>query len=250
MSTINDFQAKNMLHDRTDFKLSVAKKYLEKIKSIPYSENVKDFQLEICAEGFLKFSNGVIEILTYEINEKFKIFQYEDYQVEYISYEENLTDDESQMIYVMNKGGKHDKFLPNFNIYKLLSKLDHLNSDQKKIIDLIQKYFEYPIQSKNNWDFTNSSLWQLKEIRNTAEHNPSLNRNYVIGSRQDVQYIFRFNLNDKSNNQIVRVVKNPQNYFKELFDKLVEFRNEIRLIIPHRMPSNEYKKQLDFALQF
>lgn len=250
MSRLNDSNAKKILIDRTDFKLSIAKNLLEKIGGIPYSEGVKDFQLEFYSECFLIFSNGVIEILADEINEKFQIFQRKNYQMKYMSYEQNLTDDETRMISTMNKGGRTDKFLPSFNIYKLRDKLDTTKSDQKIIFDLIMKYFDYPKPTLQSWDFNNSSLWQLRELRNHVAHQRALNRNYVIGSREDVQYIFRFEPIDTINFQLVRVVKNPQNFFKELFDDLVTFRNEIRNIIPYNMSSSEYKNQLDFGLQF
>ena len=185
MTKLNDSDAKKTLIDRTDFKLSIAKNLLEKIGIIPYSEGVKDFQLEFYAEGFLIFSNGVIEILADEINEKFQIFKQNNYQVQYISYEQNLTDDGTRTISTMNKGGRADKFFPSFNIYKLRDKLDTTNSDQKSIFDLIMKYFDYPKPTVDGWDFANSSLWQLRELRNHVAHQRALNRNYVIGDIED-----------------------------------------------------------------
>jgi len=250
MTRLNNSNAKEMLIDRTDFKLSIAKNLLEKIGVIPYSEGLKDFQLELCAEGFLIFSSGVIEILADEINDKFQIFKQKNYQMQYIAYDQNLTDDEERTILTMNRGGRTDKFFPYFSIYNLRDKLDLTDLDQKNVFDLMTKYFEYPKPTIQGWDFTNSSLWQLRELRNHVAHQRALHRNYVIGSRQDVQYIFRFEPIDTINFQIVRVVKNPQNFFKELFDDLVEFRNEIRNIIPYRMPSDQYRNQLDFELKF
>lgn len=246
---MNDSEAKASLIDRTDFKLSLAKKFLEKIETIPYTEGKKDFQLELCAESFLLFSNGVIEILTDEINDKFKIIKREEYCIEYISYEQNLTEDESRTLFVMNKGGKKEKFYPPLNIYKLSKNLDQNDVVQKQIFDLIMKYFDYPKPLLVGWDFTNSTLWQLRELRNHVSHQRALNRNYVVGSRQDVQYLFRFEPIDWLQFQLVRVVKNPQNFFKELFDALVEFRDEIRNIIPYSMPSDQHKNQLDFGLK-
>ena len=249
MTNLDDPTAKEILLDRTDFKLTIAKKFLEKIGSIPYSEGKKDFQLEFCAEGFLIFSNGVIEILADEINSKFNIFEQRTFQISFDPYEENLTDDEKFTISAMKKGAKKDKFAPSFTIYKLRENLISTDPVQKSISDLIMKYFDYPKPTITGWDFSNSSLWQLRELRNHVAHQRALNRNYVAGSVQDVQYIFRFEP-FPINFQIVRIVKNPQNYFSELFENLVKFRNEIRAIIPYAMPSDQYKNQLDFGLKF
>ncbi len=248
---LNDKLAKDILIDRTDFKLSIAKNLLEKIDIfIPHTENAKDFHLEFCAEGFLLFANGVIEILTDEINEKFQIFQRVDFQVEYVSYETSLDEESQRWLHTMNIGGSKDKFYPKFNIYNLRDNLDLQNADQKKVHDLISKYFEYPKKIGTNWDFSNSSLWQLRELRNHVSHQRALNRNYVIGTTRAVQYIFRFRPDPNKNFEVTRVVNVPKNYFSELYKDLVDFREGIRNIIPYSMPSSQYKNQLDFGLQF
>lgn len=247
---MNDSEAKATLVDRTDFKLSVAKQFLEKIGDIPYSEGKKDFQLELCAEGFLLFSNGVIEILTDEINDKFQIFGKKNFQAQAISYEQNLTEDDAWTFSIMKKGLRREPTSSSFNIYNLRDKLDLNDSLQKLIFDLIKKYFEYPQPIIDGWNFSHSSLWKLRELRNHVAHNRALNRNYVTGTKYDVQYIFRFKPISWLQFHIVMVVKSPQNFFKEIFDDLIIFRNEVRSIIPYSRHSDQYKNQLDFGLQF
>jgi len=247
---LNDKIAKEALHDQADFKLIIAKKFLENIDtSVPYDFDVKHFQLEFFAEIFLLYSNMVIEILSYEINDKFKIFPLRNFTIDYVKDEhENFDSEDMRLLNILNRGVKNDKFYPQFSIYKIREALDPLDPEQNQIGDLIDKFFTIPQNYVQGWDFSKSSLWQLRELRNHVSHQRILDLHYVLGSK--AQYVFRFQPEKTSSEQVAIIINDPQKFFSRVYDDLVEFKNNVRKIILHKRESFHYKTPLDFELQF
>lgn len=240
---LNDETAKKIILDPTDFKLVLAKKFLEKTDfSVEFNLNKNQFNLELCSEAFLFFASSVTEILTNEINERFQIYQRQQYQMKSL----NLSSFPDETKY------------PDFTIYDIRDRLDQSIVDQKKVYDLIIKYFEIPTRIGENWNTNNSSLWFLRELRNHVAHERILNKHYniIIGgdTESNANYLFRFRIEKPRNNDkgifLVNVVSNPKNFFQKIFDDLVEFRIEIRKIIPYTHESSQYNNQLDFGLKF
>jgi len=247
MAMLDDDKAKKILLDKTDYKLIIAKKFLQRIKpNVPLDFDKEHFELEYFSESFVLFAGSVLEVLKQEINDKFNCYPRKKYKGDIIPVEEGL----------------REIHFPEFTLEKLITKLKK-RGKQKQVKDVLLKYFNKPRKTKGQWDFSNSKLWQLWELRSHIAHERAFSRRAVRGvglpDGDKTSYLFRFRINKPRTTKtgiskpgyIVAIVNdNPQEFFQDLFDSLIQCRDEIRTIIPVEYPSSYYKNPPDFGLRF
>lgn len=216
---------KNIIDDPIEYKLVIAKHFLDKISlNIPKENSFEYFILETNIDAFLFFATNVIDIIKIEINNKFDLFD-----------KENI-----------------------FYIHGIRKKLDS-HGVQKQIKDIIARYFSTPtyyeqlntdtnfrssIHNHGSIDVVNSSLWELQTLRNKAIHGKMLN----ITSKHKIR--FDFTIRDPKNNRTAYqdIIDNPRKYFTSIFENLVQFVEQIRLLNPQKIQTSYYK-QIDFRLE-
>ena len=247
MVMLDDDKAKKILLDKTDYKLIIAKKFLQKIKSnVPLDFDKEHFELEYFSESFVLFAGSVIEILKQEINDKFNCYPRKEYKGYIIPVEEGL----------------REKHFSEFTLRSLITKLKN-RGEQKQVKDVLLKYFSKPRKTRGQWDFSNSKLWQLWELRSHIAHERAFSRRAVrvvgVQGGDKTSYLFRFRINKPRTTRtgiskpgyIVAIVNdNPQEFFQDLFDSLIQCRDDIRIIIPEKYPSSYYKNPPDFGIEF
>lgn len=247
MAMLDNNKAKKILLDKTDYKLIIAKKFLQRIKpNVPLDFDKEHFELEYFSELFVLFAGSVLEILKQEINDKFNRYPRKKYKGYIIPVEESL----------------RETHFPEFTLEKLIKKLKS-RGKQKQVKDILLKYFSKPRKTRGQWDFSNSKLWQLWELRSHIAHERAFSRRAVraVGypDGDKTSYLFRFIINKPRTTNtgiskpgyIVAIVNdNPQEFFQDLFDSLIRCRDEIRAIIPEKYPSSYYKNPPDFGLEF
>lgn len=214
----------SILLDPLDFKLVMAKHYLEKIdSSVSLDFDWNHFKLESSSESFLSYADMAIEILANDINKEFQLL--------------SLNED--------------------ISIYKMRKKL-LIGSDlrERVILEILNDYFLYPSRSDSEWDLSKSSLWEIRELRNHVAHNPIINRiNYRGGGPDAADYLFRFSFLEideasgtKRQIKIELPVSNPLQHFRTLFNDLLRFVERTRKIIPYSHSSYQHRNRLNFEL--
>ena len=255
MTELNDAIAREILLDPVDFKLVLAKYFLDRIpKKVPLDFDLTHFILEANCESFLFFSNLAIENLASKINQTWKLISGSKYDTKRVV-------EDGSGFWVVND--QYQEQSPDgITIYSILKSLDHSNQQQKQVYDVIMKYFDVPKETKSGWDFSKSTLWQLRELRNHIAHSQLLNRMGIRGTVEPrTLYLLRFILKKyspptKSNNstetigeKIAITTEHPFDYFSQLYDNLTEFVDEIRTIIPYSSMSTQYRNPPNFELK-
>ena len=252
---LSDPLANAILLDAVDFKLVMARYYLQKIDSISHLNYDRNhFVLESNTESFLFFANLAIEVITFQITTALSFENPKEFLVQVIK--NNKDNKELNSISEIIEGGRPKLHDPRMTIYDLRDKLDPTDSKQKALCQIIEKYFQYPKNKGTEWDMACTSLWQLRELRNHIAHFQFLNRS--VG--EQTVFIFRFPLkekrtvkNEKGDNvelpqKIALLEDNPQRYFGNLFNELMKFVSEIREIVPYEHQSLYHKNQINFEL--
>jgi len=209
---ISDELAERILIDKTDHKLTIARYHLNRVENkVSYNFDLHHFNQEYHLESFVIFSTMVIEALCVEINEAF-------------NFDERL------------------------RIDKIISKLQNpTDKKQEDILNVISDYFSRPsLDLPLNVPLPNNTiLWQLRKIRNRIAHFGIFNRAITAGSH--TEYLIRFPRDDGK--VIEKTINSPRDEFEIYFEKLVEFRDKIRKIIPQKDHSSLYKSLQDSELK-
>ncbi len=91
---------------------------------------------------------------------------------------------------------------------------------QKKTKNTITNYFSVPQRIGTTTHVNKSNLWRLQALRNQAMHG-----NIIQVSNGTL--LFPYTIHDEGNYRFVQKSKNPQKYFGQIFDDLVEFTEKI-----------------------
>ncbi|HEY8109786.1 MAG TPA: hypothetical protein VIG05_02840 [Candidatus Nitrosotenuis sp.] len=226
MNPIPDDITRDIICDPIDYRLTIAKHFLGKItSSIPKENSFEHFLLEANIDAFLFFSSSVIDMIKVEINDRFNLFD-----------RENV-----------------------FYIHGIRKNLGN-SGIQKQVKDAIAEYFSVPTHEQLDrgakprciktdqgyFDATNSTLWELQVLRNKAAHGKILNI-------ADHKIIFDFIIRDPKGPENLPkyqvTVENPEEYFLQIFNNLMCFVKQIRLLNPQKTQSSHHTKQLDFRLE-
>jgi len=255
VSFTNEDASKLML-DQVDFKMCLAKHFLLKIPSqVPLNFDIQHTKLESNVEFFLFFSNSAIENLAFKIN---LFFEQAVTSSKYVTKTVESTSSPIKDIVDVNSGGL---WFDDITIYKLRKKLDSSIDDQNKVIQIINKYFSNPVDQQSKFDFTNSSLLLLRELRNFIAHNPIINRRAVRGSETKTSLLFRIifqkyspaqpanNLPENIGTKIAFIEDNPNQFFKDLYSKLDQFIDEIISVVPYEHKTSFHKTMLNSELE-
>jgi hypothetical protein len=200
---------KKIISDPVDFKLTVARHYLQKIPVRIPSQNLDCFLFEANVDAFLFFCSSSIDIVKREINEKFKLFD-----------KENV-----------------------FYIHGVRKKLAD-SGEQKKAKQIIANYFTTPTHSKtakSGWNTKQSSLWRLQILRNQVTHGNILKKTKDGKALSFVYTIREYKKQENPPYLLKELAKNPRKYFGEIFDDLCEFVKNTRKIT--RPKSQHHKKR-------
>lgn len=209
---ISDKEAHDVLLDRTDHKLTLARFHLNRVENkVSYNFDLHHFNQEYHLESFVIFSTMVIEALCIEIDKEFN-------------------------------------FNETSRIEDIISELKNsTDKKQQDILKIINDYFSRPpVQLTIDAPLpSNTILWQLRNIRNRIAHFGIFNRMVVAGSH--TKYLIRFPRDDGK--VLERTTDSPRDLFEIYFEKLVEFREKIRKIIPQEIHSYLYKNLKDSELR-
>jgi len=201
------------------------------------------------------FSNSAIENLAFKIN---LFFGQPVTSSKYVTKTVESTSSPIKNMVGVNSGGL---WFDDITIYKLRKKLDSSVEDQNKVIQIINKYFSNPIDQQSKFDFTNSSLLVLRELRNFIAHNPIINRLAVRGSETKTSLLFRIifqkyspaqptnNLPENIGIKIAFIEDNPKNFFEKLYTKLDEFIDEIVSVVPYEHKTSFHKTMSNSELE-
>lgn len=102
---------------------------------------------------------------------------------------------------------------------------------QKKIKNIIIDYFSTPQRIGIVTNVKKSSLWRLQSLRNQAMHGN------IIRVSNDV-LLFSYTIHDGKNHRFIQKSRNPQKYFGQIFDDLVEFTEKALQICQIQAESN------------
>ena len=149
MKSLDDKIIGKILDDRVDRRLVVSKYYLNKIIGKFNLDGGWDhFYFTTNLDSFAFFASNAIEIITREINNEFSLIQNEN----------------------------------DVSIYKVNRELDSSIEKQNEIKQIISKYFQNPYDGIT-MDYSNSSLWCLRELRNIIAHGKTLIRTVSSSSK-------------------------------------------------------------------
>jgi len=215
MPKLSDKTVEKILDDRIDRRLVVSKYYLNKIIGKFNLDGGWDhFYFTTNLDSFVFFASNAIEIISREINNEFSLIN------------------ENEV-----------------SIYKIKKQLDQNIENQNKIIQLISKYFENPHNGKNV-DYSHSSLWCLRELRNIIAHGKTLIRTVSSGSSY-YGFIIPYPIREQ-NNKIIGVdrieIFDTDKYFTNMYNDLEVFCDSVKQIIPKKYHSYQHKNQLNFEL--
>jgi hypothetical protein len=226
MDHILDDILRDIICDPIDYRLTVARHFLGKITpSIPKENSLEHFLLEANIDAFLFFSSSVIDMIKVEINDRFDLFN-----------KENV-----------------------FYIHGIRKKLGN-SGIQKQVKDTIAKYFSVPTHERLDpdvksrriktdqgyFDVTNSTLWELQILRNKVTHGKILS---IIDHKIILAFTIRDSKGLKNPPKYQVIVKNPEEYFLQIFNNLTCFVKQIRLLNPQKTQSSHHTKQFDFKLE-
>jgi len=244
---LTDKEAKDILSDPVDFKLVMAKYYLQKIDTTAHLDyDWNHFVLESYAESFLFFANLSLEVIAFQINKELHVIADDKFNTQMIERvpTKSLWQEGQNIV-----GGL---FYESLTIYKIRKALSTSDPRQKSILDIIDKYFQYPRKISSDWDLSCTSLWQLRELRNHIAHFQLFNRHVIAGG--PTHFLFRFKVQNPDPKNGVSGIKlgiiedNPYRYFSNLFNDLVQFVKEIRNIIPYSNKSLRHNNAINFEL--
>lgn len=244
---LSDRESNDILLDPLDFKLVLAKYYLEKIDSITHLDyDWNHFVLESTAESFVFYANLAIEILAFQINNEFHLIPDDKYDTQMI--------EENSQTHMWQEGERHSGglFFDRLTIYNIKNALSTSDTRQKNILDIINKYFQRPQKTSTEWDLSNSKLWLLRELRNHIAHFQLFNRHAIAGG--PTYFLFRFKVKtpDRRNGtpgiKLGMIESNPQDYFSDLFHELITFVKEVRNIVPYKHQSLRHNNPINFEL--
>ncbi len=220
MVHIQDDIIRDIIYDPVDCRLAVARHFLGKITpEMPNENSLEHFLLETNIDAFLFFSSSVIDMIKVEINDRFDLFD-----------KENV-----------------------FYIHGIRKKLAD-SGIQKQVKDTIAGYFSVPTYKQpdpdaepghKHFDATNSSLWELQILRNKATHGKILN---IADCRVILEFSIRDPRGKKKQPKYQITLENPERYFVQIFNNLVLFVKEIRLLNPQKTQSDHHR-QFDFRLE-
>ncbi|MBI5145955.1 MAG: hypothetical protein HZA84_01910 [Thaumarchaeota archaeon] len=225
MDHISDNITRDIICDQIDYRLTIAKHFLDKITpSIPKENSFEHFVLEANIDAFLFFSSSVIDMIKIEINDKFDLFD-----------KENV-----------------------FYIHGIRKKLGNLGI-QKQVKDTIAKYFSVPTHEmldlearhrhiktdQGYFDTTNSTLWELQILRNKVTHGKIIN---ITDHKITLNFTIR-GFKGLKNPKYQTTIENPKEYFLQMFNNLACFVKQIRLLNPQKTQSFHHTEQLDFKLE-
>jgi len=244
---LNDKLAKEILNDTTDMKLTIARKYLDLIDNpAEWTFNKNYFLEQYFSECFFHFAYSVIEILQHEIE----------------AYLRFIPLVKSRLVFLNSDGTEKEKFVdkkfPKYYLSEFMTKLKRSKKPEcQKLYPIFLNYFTPPRKIGNKWDFSNSKLWMLREIRNHVAHQPVLTRhaNVVVGEgASNIWFAFRFELakskRARAAFEIAVLHNNPRDFFEDLFQNLISFRSDVRKIIPLKISSSQYKSPPNFGQKF
>ncbi len=198
MSRDLDDIARQMVSDPVQFKIAMARYFLDKIpKKIP--ESYRDHMaLEANIDSFLFFASSVIDVIKREINEKFELFD-----------KDNV-----------------------FYIHGLRKQLAD-SGKQKMVKKIIADYFTTPSRkqdAKSSLNKKQSSLWRLQILRNQVTHGHILKSK--VGKTLKITYTVRqYKQRSESSFEFEEIVQNPKKYFGQIFEDLTDFVKKTRKII-------------------
>jgi hypothetical protein len=210
----SDKIVKQIISNPIDFKLTVARYFLYKIPEKIPQQNHDYFLFEVNADIFLFFCSSVIDLIKREINEKFELFD-----------KENV-----------------------FYIHGIRKKLAD-SGNQKRVKQIIANYFTTPAHktAKSGWDVRQSSLWRLQILRNQVTHGHVLNK--VDAETLNFSYTIReYKKYGKTPYVFRERVRNPRQYFEEIFVDLCEFVKKTHQIILPKARSQHHTNWFDFRL--
>jgi len=247
----------DILCNLIDYKICITRYYLSKIREqVPLNFDKDHFALEANVESFLFFANSGIENIAFNINRHFSdVIPRAKYSIQTLERSSSST---KNVVTISGDGIWFD----GLTIYSLKKALDLSDKNQKAIGQIIDNYFSKPIEGyPNQYDFTKSSLWVLRELRNYVSHNPILGRHLVRGSfdlttfllRVDYEYYEKEqpknNLPEKIGTKFAMIEDRPHDYFEHLYQKLINFVDDICKVIPQICPTFHYKTLQDSELQ-
>lgn len=216
---LSDNVTEKILDDRVDRRLVVSKYYLDKILgSFNLDGGWGHFYFTTNLDSFAFFASNAIEIITREINDTF-----------------SLISDPNKV-----------------SIYSVKRRLNPNVETQNKINDIISNYFTNPYDG-TIMDYSNSSLWCLRELRNIIAHGKTLIRTVASGS-PNYGFIIPYPMLSRINNRWVTVdvdrveIHDSDNYFTNMYNDLESFCDSIRYIIPKNYHNYQHKNPIDFEL--
>ncbi|MGQ0771788.1 MAG: hypothetical protein ACT4NT_03335 [Nitrososphaerota archaeon] len=198
MSHDLDDIARQMISDPIQFKIAMARHFLDKIpKKIP--ESYRDHMaLEANIDSFLFFASSVIDVIKREINEKFELFD-----------KDNV-----------------------FYIHGLRKRLAD-SGKQKMIKKIIADYFTTPSRKqdvRSSLNTKQSSLWRLQILRNKVTHGHIL-KSKVRKTFKITYTVRQYKQRNESSFEFEESVQNPKKYFGQIFEDLTSFVKKTRRII-------------------
>ncbi len=226
MAHIPDDVTRDIICDPIDYRLTIARHFLGKITpSIPKENSFEHFLLEANIDAFLFFSSSVIDMIKVEINDRFDLF------------------DKKNVFY----------------IHGIRKKLGN-SGIQKQVKDTIAKYFSVPTHERLSleaipihiktdqgyFDATNSTLWELQILRNKVTHGKILN---ITDHKTTLDFTIRGFKGLKNPPKYQVIIENPKEYFVQMFDNLICFVKQIRLLNPQKTQSFHHTEQFDFKLE-
>ena len=244
-----DDLGKAILTNPTDYKMCLARYHLLKIQDdVPLNFDKNHFVLEYNVESFLFYANLGIENIAFNINSQFNdIVPRAKYSIQTLEYH---TGSIKNITTVSGDGRWYDRL----TIYSVRKALDPSIDEQKIVSDIIDNYFSKPEEiNSNQYDFTKSSLWVLRELRNYIAHNPILGRHLVRGSGDITSFLLRVNYiyyekEEPSRHQeevigtkLAMIENNPKAYFSKLYQSFITFVDELCEVKPQICPTFYYK---------
>lgn len=202
-----DDVTRQMVSDPIQFKLAMAKHFLDKIpRKIPESYHDR-MALEANIDSFLFFASSVIDVIKREINEKFELFD-----------KDNV-----------------------FYIHGLRKQLAD-SGKQKMVKKIIADYFTTPSRkqdAKSSLNTKQSSLWRLQILRNKVTHGHILKSK--VGKTLKITYTVRqYKQRGELSFEFEESVQNPKKYFGQIFEDLTDFVKKTRKII---LPKTKSKRR-------
>lgn len=180
-------------NDVIAFKMSTARRFLDKIPNTIPRERTDLLMLEVHAEAFLFFSASAIDVVKREINEKFQVFDKE-------------------------------------NVFYIYGFMKHLSNRgmQVRIKKAISEQFTTPTLKNKKTITTKSGLWKLQSLRNQATHGQIVR---IVKGRLCLSYTIRdLQKQYRITQMFEETTDMPHRYFEDMFEDLCDFISNVRRI--------------------